>query len=903
MKFFLFLFSFFLLFSNDSVEQASLLHGRLENGLTYYIHKNQDVINKCSLSMIVQTGSLNEREDEKGVAHFLEHMLFRGTTHFKDGYKTLFSPLKGGSSAFSFNAFTSYKTTEYFFDHVATDENVYDTMFSLLNEMMFEATIDPELLEKERGIVLSEKATIDPKEKAFISQYQDFLQMKDFSDNHPIGNEDVICSVSAEKMKDFYKREYRPDKMALVISSNVEPSILLEKIQKVFKHRISGENDARQTTSVIQREEPEVFVQKDRGAGVDRISFSCVKNALRDEVHSESRSKKIMMRKFIQLYLNEKMSREAIDSGCYFKPFVGSYLYNDDFMIDELSLEFCKGKEIQSVERFFSDYVQVLATPMDAAFFDYCKNELCQSLDNLLNQKGALSCRQWVEHLRDDFLLHYGLINLFDMIKDQKNCIDLLDKSEIDEYMLTLLNKLRRFCSITYRTTCKTVCNTSDLLEAFEKGVEYGQQAFSQGLNGTRVKIKDLKVQTSWFKSANWSLFQQGIIYWNKLNSGIYYTRLDNGMLILLNPRKNDQDTIDVVLRAKGGVDCWAPQGDSLESHQTSYLLQDTINHSGIANLKGQELDNYLYRHGIDFSFTLSTQSRFINMTVANKSLKQMFKILNASFEERRLEKNVFEYFLQREKERGETLKDNDSYNFKVWVNDILYQNNKLYEARRADLASFKVAKEIDAQMFANPSDFVLVIEGGVDIYEVSPYISQFLSSISNKDSLKGGVDSLVYNDNLSFGSGDYTYFHKNPQPSIGLIYIPVEVTLNTTQRSVSKHLLSYIVRERLFTQLRGVQAQSYSQQSYFIKPSFHNNYDIFHVMFTARDEQIAMMHECTKDLFSKLFAFGVSDAEFEEAKAFYNVGVTFTRAAIDQLIHELSQSPMLRISKIMKKD
>ena len=149
---------------------TEITKGQLGNGLTYYFKENSNPEGKAFVKIIVKAGSLMEREDQLGLAHLLEHMLFNGTKSYpKENFNEYFSSI-GLKLGADFNAYTEFETTSYYFDVPTTDLQVFEKGIHIISEMMFAANLEDEYFEKERKIVEEEwRRSLDKSDSIYQS--------------------------------------------------------------------------------------------------------------------------------------------------------------------------------------------------------------------------------------------------------------------------------------------------------------------------------------------------------------------------------------------------------------------------------------------------------------------------------------------------------------------------------------------------------------------------------------------------------------------------------------------------------------------------------------------------------------------------------------------------------------
>ncbi|MEM7145007.1 MAG: insulinase family protein [Verrucomicrobiota bacterium] len=220
---------------SDLAPDEAVVWGQLENGVRYAVKPHGDPPGRVSLRLYVDAGSLMEEEDQRGLAHFTEHMAFNGTTHFPAGEMVEYFQRLGMAFGADTNAHTSYKETVYKLELPRTDEALLKESFQLLRDYADGIQFGDEELEKERGVILSEKLSRDSVEyRTYINRIKFALPESLVSERSPIGTEEVISGAPRERFLDFYRRYYTPDRMVVVAVGDVDPEEIVGLIEEYF---------------------------------------------------------------------------------------------------------------------------------------------------------------------------------------------------------------------------------------------------------------------------------------------------------------------------------------------------------------------------------------------------------------------------------------------------------------------------------------------------------------------------------------------------------------------------------------------------------------------------------------------------------------------------------------------
>lgn len=221
---------------SDIPVDEKVVYGTLENGMRYIIAKNSLPEKRVSMRLHVDAGSLNEADDQRGVAHFLEHMVFNGTKHFPDASK-LIPQMQRLGIAFGAhaNAYTSFDETVYMLDLPNIDKSTLDLGFTVMGDFADGALLTDSEIDEERGVISSEKTSRDSVGiRMFEKQFKTLLPNSLLSKRLPIGTDEVIAKAPRERFVDFYTRFYTPEKMTFVYVGDIDVAVAEQRIQDVF---------------------------------------------------------------------------------------------------------------------------------------------------------------------------------------------------------------------------------------------------------------------------------------------------------------------------------------------------------------------------------------------------------------------------------------------------------------------------------------------------------------------------------------------------------------------------------------------------------------------------------------------------------------------------------------------
>ncbi|MCA1584906.1 MAG: insulinase family protein, partial [Acidobacteria bacterium] len=209
--------------------------GRLSNGLRYYIRQNGRPDNRVSMRLAVDAGSIQEEADQRGLAHFLEHMAFNGTEHFKPGELVQFLESIGARFGPHVNASTSFDETIYMLEVPTDREGELDRGVLALRDFAGGIALVAEEIDKERGVVIEEwRGRLGAGSRISEKQLPVIFQGSRYPERLPIGTPEILKSFPRQRIADFYARWYRPDRMGVVMVGDIEPATAQGLVEKHF---------------------------------------------------------------------------------------------------------------------------------------------------------------------------------------------------------------------------------------------------------------------------------------------------------------------------------------------------------------------------------------------------------------------------------------------------------------------------------------------------------------------------------------------------------------------------------------------------------------------------------------------------------------------------------------------
>ena len=243
-------------------QDTAIRKGVLDNGLTYYVRKSDANAKHVNFNLLAKGGSVIEEDNELGIAHFVEHLVFKGTKHFPGHGVQDFFRRNGIPFGHDSNANTGFTYVRYVLNSIdASNEQLLDSCLLLMRDFAGNATIADADVESERSVIVEEWRT----RKADVNEQiisNGIYNNSVYSKRNPIGNLDIIRNCTPSLVRNFYKKWYQPQNLAIVVVGDICPDKMVEKIRSMFGSMKRGSNVVADAPSIPDSDTPYIIIDK-----------------------------------------------------------------------------------------------------------------------------------------------------------------------------------------------------------------------------------------------------------------------------------------------------------------------------------------------------------------------------------------------------------------------------------------------------------------------------------------------------------------------------------------------------------------------------------------------------------------------------------------------------------------
>ena len=240
--------------------------GKLDNGLTYYIRHNNWPENVANFYIAQRVGSVQENEDQRGLAHFLEHMAFNGSEHFKGNNIIEYTRSLGVEFGSNLNAYTGFDETVYNINDVpAKRVSALDSCLLILKDWSNGLLLEEEEIDKERGVIHEEwRLRSSASQRMLERNLETLYPGSKYGKRMPIGLMSVVDNFKYNEIRDYYHKWYRPDNQAIVVVGDIDVDYMEGKIKEMFGPIPAPAADAAQVVTEPVPDNDEIIVVSDK---------------------------------------------------------------------------------------------------------------------------------------------------------------------------------------------------------------------------------------------------------------------------------------------------------------------------------------------------------------------------------------------------------------------------------------------------------------------------------------------------------------------------------------------------------------------------------------------------------------------------------------------------------------
>ncbi|MFT3934543.1 MAG: insulinase family protein [Chitinophagaceae bacterium] len=690
--------------------------GVLPNGFTYYIRKNTEPAQRVQLWLVNKVGSVLENNNQRGLAHFMEHMSFNGTKHYPKNTLVEYLQKSGVRFGADLNAYTSFDETVYQLPLPSDDPDLLHNGLQIMRDWAKGATLDPKEINDERGVVLEEKRLGKGAGERMQQKYLPvLLNHSRYADRVPIGTENILTTFQRNALLDFYNDWYRPNLQALIVVGDINVDAIEADIKKMFgdlvnpvapKPRIkytvplSGKN---QFIAVTDKENPDLVLQV------------LIKQKAHSLITAADYYETIQRGIFNQL-LAARMEALAQQSN---PPFLEAVASMDDLLggLDAFTVTVVAkpGLLEKSTKVVWAEVERVKKYGFNQSELDRAKVNYLNSLQSALKEKDKRNSQELVEEYTRLFLKQEASPGIEREAAMTEQYLPGLSLTQVNGLISHYIKSVDRDIIIMAPQSAMASLPKEPTVNGWLLAAAKNLQPFKDDFAATAL-IDGKLVPGKVTKENN--LAALGITEWY----------LSNGARVLLKPTNFKNEEIRFQAFSTGGSSLYP---DSL--YQSAAAAAGIVDASGISHFSPTDLPKLLAGKTIELQPYISERAQGMSGSTTPKDLEATLQLMHLYFTSPRKDTAVFNNLIAQSETMITNRYTEPDNVFTDTVNAILSSHAYRRSAPTIDKLhqiNLDTVMSIYKQRFANAGAFTFLFVGNFNIDSIRSPIEEYIGSL-----------------------------------------------------------------------------------------------------------------------------------------------------------------------------
>lgn len=775
--------------------------GHLENGLTYYIRHNAFPEHVASFYIAQKVGSINENDDQRGLAHLLEHLAFNGTEHFKGNSLQDYLQSIGVEYGRNLNAYTSIDKTVYYFTDVPTTRtSAVDSCMLILKDWSNGISLTKEAINDERDVVHNEyRMRMVGQQLMLERNLPKLYQGEKYGYRMPIGLMSVVDGCDPETLRAYYRKWYRPDNQAIIIVGDIDVDHVEAQIKKLFSGIKVPKNAAKVVPVPVADNDTAIYViDKNKEQKFDMINIMMKTDAYPDSLKGNM-AYLVMgyLRSVVGSMFDARLAEQTREADCPFlqgSAGIGSYLISgtkDAFSISGVAKP---GKVKEAYAAFLREAKRVRDFGFTATEYARAKENFMSGMETMYENRNKMKNEQFTTQYVDHFTDNEPIPSLEDEYKIYQMIVPSFTVEHINDAMKNLISETdTNFVSMVLMKEAEGVSYpTEQELAAIVKQVR------GEKLEAYVDNVKQEPLMASAPKAGSIKkVVENKVLGFKKLT-------LSNGAKVVL--KKTDYKDNEIRVAGSANVGYSAFQNDPVNAANASTVWEV----SGLAGFTGNDLQKMLAGKQCSVGLTMSPFRHGIAGTSTPKDLETMMQLLYLSMTNLTKDEKAFENL----KNTYVTVLSNKSNNpnmvYQDSIQSTLYLGNKLAllpEAEDIKNINYDRVLDMQKQLYGNAKDFTFYFVGNYDEKVLLPLIEQYIASLPNKG-------MKLKNQKIPYAKGEvkniFTKAMENPQSQAREMWF-VKLPAYTQKTAVLADISARLLEMKYLRSIREELSAAYS--------------------------------------------------------------------------------------------
>lgn len=699
--------------------------GKLENGLTYYIMKNAKPEDKVELRLALNAGSIQEDDNQLGLAHFMEHMSFNGTKNFKKNELVDYLQSVGVKFGAHLNAYTSFDETVYMLSIPSDDQEILDKGFQVLEDWAHNALLTDEEIDNERGVVLEEYRIGLGAGKRMLNNYLPMIMYgSKYADRLPIGTKEVLENFEYKTLRKFYKDWYRPDLMSVIAVGDIDPEAIEKKIKSLFSGiKNPSKSREREIFEVPNHDETFISIQSDKEFPYSQVQLMYKDPKPVKDVTTRDGYKKMIINQLFAGMLNSRLDELRNSPNPPFNYGGGNYGSSGARTKNAFSLYagVSETDQLKGLEALLTEAQRIRLHGFTAGELDRVKKSMLAGIEKAYNERDKSQSRSFANEMVRNYLQKEPAPGITWEYEKQKEMMPEINIQDVNTLINSYISDKNRVVILMgpEKDGLQIVSEKSvtDLLAAMDnaKPEPYEEEAIASTLI-EKIPAPGKISKTDYNEVGNFKVLT-----------------LENGMQVTYKITDFKNDEIAMKGYSYGGTSNYTD-----EEYEKTNLGSRIISSSGVGNFSNTDLRKALAGKVAGVSPSIGGSSDGLRGSSTPKDMETMFQLINLYFTSPRKDVDAFNSYMTRMKSQYANLSSNPNYYFQIEHGKFMSQNHlrtfHLPNEEEWTNTDYDLILKKYKEAFSNPGDFNLFFVGNIEEEKFLEYVQTYLASLSSSD-------------------------------------------------------------------------------------------------------------------------------------------------------------------------
>ena len=691
--------------------------GTLPNGFRYYIRVNRQPQGRAELRLAVNAGSVLEDDDQRGLAHFVEHMSFNGTRNFPGNAIATFMQSLGVRFGAHVNAHTGFDETVYELQIPTDNPTVVDRSLLILEDFAHNVSFDPREIDMERGVILEEwRLGLGAQERIQDAQFPLLLKGSRYADRLPIGKPEIIRNVSYDRLRQFYTDWYRPDLMAVIVVGDFDKAAMEAQIKAHFGSIPAARSPKpRPEFSVTEQPGTTYSVITDPENTTTQISATSTTKGREQQTIGAYR--RYMVERLFGAMLSARLDEIAqAPNAPFLRAQTSRSLFVRTAEVTSIDALVAKGGVERGLSALFTELARVARFGFTAGELSRMKLNLQRGLERSVIEREKSPS----EPLADEFVRNFietepipGIVYEYGL---NQRFLPEITLAEVNNVAKDWLPDRNRLVAISAPESDKpTLPNDVRLASAISAG---GAERLTAYVDTTTNKPLLPRLPAAGTIASTSATDAVGITEWT----------LSNGLRVVLKPTTFRQDEIFFRAISPGGLSL-ASDADYISAETADIVMRQ----GGLGSFSRIDLDKLLAGTTASVRVDIADTEEGLAGGAARKDLETMFQLIYLTFTEPRADAVAFRVLTDQLKVNLANRQAQPDLLFSEALDAALTQNHPRAQPLTPEaIARMNLAKSLTfyKERFADASDFVFVFVGSFDVPTIKPLVERYLGSL-----------------------------------------------------------------------------------------------------------------------------------------------------------------------------